>query len=119
MPIRDVLPMTESKISFRAVNKDSSMPYRFELSCTISSVGPACNAILFRYSGESFVSSGLPCAWGEPGAGGAFRAGDVGFGHGTVLVERGLKGASLVSGGTVSRYCFDGKSITCCLKGSE
>ena len=59
--------------------------------------GPACSAILFLYSGESFVSSGLPAAAGEPGAGGCLRAGDVGFGHVVLEVDRGASGAPFAS----------------------
>ncbi len=62
----------------------------------MSSTGPALSASLLRYSGESFVSSGLPCAAGDPGAGGGLRAGDVGFGHAMELVDRGERGAPLI-----------------------
>lgn len=71
----------------------------------MSNTGPDCSAILFLYSGESFVSSGFPWACGEPGAGGGFRAGEAGFGHGVVLVDRGLKTPSSLAEGTLSRYC--------------
>lgn len=86
----------------------------------MSNTGPACSAILLRYSGESFVSSGFPCAAGEPGAGGCFRAGDDALGHGIVLVERGARGAPLaLVEGTVWTYSFGGKLMTWDLKGAE
>lgn len=55
----------------------------------MSKTGPAFSASLLRYSGESFVSSGLFWVPGEPGGAGGFRAGDVRFGHAVVLVDRG------------------------------
>lgn len=53
----------------------------------MSSTGPFWIAILFLYSGESLLSSGLIATFGPGDVGCAtFRAGDKGLGYGVVLV---------------------------------
>ena len=50
--------MTAIKISFNAVNVDSSIPYVLAFSKVRSNMGPANMACFFLYSGESGLSSG-------------------------------------------------------------
>lgn len=90
----------------------------------MSNTGPDCIAIFFLYSGESVFSSGLVPGPGEVGTT-AFRAGEVGFGYGVVLVFRGNGGAPLLdaccssSALMLSRKGFEGKLKTFSLKGAE
>lgn len=91
----------------------------------MSRTGPFCIAILFLYSGESLLSSGLI---GAPGPGevgcGTFRAGDIGLGYGVVLVFLCPTGAPLalpfaISSLMLSRKASEGKLSTCSRNASE